>query len=378
MKAVRKGDILQEKLQFLLKTLFSLLLGYFIGLSIRRNFEVQSVILYSSSQNYNTEFQFFYSRNISQIYVATNPRGAERLPPKIVEAKSDFYLCGCVENEIVKKPNNLLALAVGIRQKEFVNQIVSKFSEDFTIMLFHYDGKVNEWDQFEWSQRAIHISALRQTKWWYAKRFLHPDIVAAYEYIFIWDEDLGVENFNALEYIKLVKKYGLEISQPAVTSDRGLIWGMTKRRLDVEIHRENKGGLQICSNPFLPPCAGFVEIMAPVFSRNSWNCNDLVHGWGLDFAFWRCVETPHEEIGVVDAQWVKHMVLPTLQSESDDGKQARRQVRARSFTEWKEFEKRMEEAEKQHSTKGKISTLHLTERISEWEKKMTAAEKHHL
>lgn len=35
---------------------------------------------------------------------------------------------------------------------------------------------------------------------WYAKRFLHPDIVAAYEYIFIWDEDLGVEHFNADRY----------------------------------------------------------------------------------------------------------------------------------------------------------------------------------
>jgi hypothetical protein len=35
---------------------------------------------------------------------------------------------------------------------------------------------------------------------WYAKRFLHPDIVSAYEYIFIWDEDLGVEHFNGDKY----------------------------------------------------------------------------------------------------------------------------------------------------------------------------------
>ena len=35
---------------------------------------------------------------------------------------------------------------------------------------------------------------------WYAKRFLHPDIVAQYEYIFMWDEDLGVEHFDAEEY----------------------------------------------------------------------------------------------------------------------------------------------------------------------------------
>ena len=32
---------------------------------------------------------------------------------------------------------------------------------------------------------------------WYAKRFLHPDVVSAYDYIFIWDEDLGVEHFDA-------------------------------------------------------------------------------------------------------------------------------------------------------------------------------------
>jgi hypothetical protein len=38
------------------------------------------------------------------------------------------------------------------------------------------------------------------TSRWYAKRFLHPDIVSAYEYIFIWDEDLGVEHFDAEEY----------------------------------------------------------------------------------------------------------------------------------------------------------------------------------
>ena len=31
---------------------------------------------------------------------------------------------------------------------------------------------------------------------WFAKRFLHPDIVSEYAYIFLWDEDLGIENFN--------------------------------------------------------------------------------------------------------------------------------------------------------------------------------------
>lgn len=36
---------------------------------------------------------------------------------------------------------------------------------------------------------------------WFAKRFLHPDIVSDYAYIFLWDEDLGVDNFDARRYI---------------------------------------------------------------------------------------------------------------------------------------------------------------------------------
>jgi hypothetical protein len=31
---------------------------------------------------------------------------------------------------------------------------------------------------------------------WFAKRFLHPAVVSAYDYIFLWDEDLGIEHFN--------------------------------------------------------------------------------------------------------------------------------------------------------------------------------------
>ncbi|GFZ13126.1 trimethylguanosine synthase [Actinidia rufa] len=96
-------------------------------------------------------------------------------------------------------------------------------------MLFHYDGRTSEWDQFEWSARAVHVSVRKQTKWWYAKRFLHPDIVAAYDYIFIWDEDLGVEHFNGDKYIQLAKKHGLEISQPGLEPNDGLTWQMTKK-----------------------------------------------------------------------------------------------------------------------------------------------------
>jgi hypothetical protein len=50
----------------------------------------------------------------SQIYVPTNPRGAELLPPGIVVAESDFYLRRLwgepseVYLEIVNKKDNIL------------------------------------------------------------------------------------------------------------------------------------------------------------------------------------------------------------------------------------------------------------------------------
>lgn len=37
---------------------------------------------------------------------------------------------------------------------------------------------------------------------WFAKRFLHPEIVAEYGYIFLWDEDLGVESFHPEQYVE--------------------------------------------------------------------------------------------------------------------------------------------------------------------------------
>ncbi|KAL9300711.1 hypothetical protein AtEden1_Chr2g0245681 [Arabidopsis thaliana] len=119
--------------------------------------------------------------------------------------------------DLVKQPRYLATITVGYNQRHNIDACVSKFSENFTIVLFHYDGVTSAWnDEFEWSRNAIHISVKKQTKWWYAKRFLHSDIVALYDYIFIWDEDLGVDHFNAEEYIHIVKKHGLEISQPGL------------------------------------------------------------------------------------------------------------------------------------------------------------------
>ncbi|KAM1130124.1 hypothetical protein ACFX19_045514 [Malus domestica] len=331
-------------------------------------FSTQAMLSAWSSLKGNEQRTEKYVSQETKIWVPTNPRGAESLAPGIIASESDFYLhrlWGLPSEDLLVKPKYLVTFTVGCAQKKNVDAAVKKFSENFTILLFHYDGLTSEWDEFEWSKRAIHMSIQKQTKWWYAKRFLHPDIVAPYEYIFIWDEDLGLEHFDAEKYIKLVKKHGLEISQPGLDPKSGLTWQMTRRRENSEVHMQTEERPGWCSDPHLPPCASFVEIMAPVFSRDAWRCvwhmiqNDLVHGWGLDFALRNCVEglpsfifaweqPAHKKIGVVDAQWIVHQGVPSLgnQGRPEGGRAPWEGVRERCNSEWAMFQARMTGAEK--------------------------------
>uniref|UniRef100_A0A2N9HX97 Lysine ketoglutarate reductase trans-splicing related 1 n=1 Tax=Fagus sylvatica TaxID=28930 RepID=A0A2N9HX97_FAGSY len=363
-------------MRLIVTTFVGIVFGFFIGVSFPTlsltKLNLPSSILpidisYGGDQNAQSSVNSNNSHSTqaqnltdtSKIWVPSNPRGAERLPPGIVEAESDFYLrrlWGKPNEDLTSKPQYLVTFTVGYNQRMNIDAAVKKFSGNFTILLFHYDGRTTEWDEFEWSKRAIHVSVHKQTKWWYAKRFLHPDIVAPYDYIFIWDEDLGVENFNAEEYIKLVRKHGLEISQPGLEPNKGLTWQMTKRRGDQEVHKVTEEKPGWCTNPHLPPCAGFVEIMAPVFSRDAWRCvwhmiqNDLVHGWGLDFALRKCVEPAHEKIGVVDSQWIVHQTVPSLgnQGEAQNGKAPWQGVRERCRKEWTMFQDRLAKAENEY------------------------------
>ncbi|KAG5544967.1 hypothetical protein RHGRI_017431 [Rhododendron griersonianum] len=97
--------------------------------------------------------------------------------------------------------------------------------------------------------------------WWYAKRFLHPRIVATYDYVFVRDDDLGVEHFDPEEYIKLVRKYGLEISQLGfLEPNGGFTWQMTNKRDDNEVHNTIPTVGRRKLQPFLAPPRSSIEM----------------------------------------------------------------------------------------------------------------------
>lgn len=292
------------------------------------------------------------------------PPGSEALPKGLVANTSDLQmqpLWG--HRKKVNSTTSLFTAAVGIKQKETVDKMVRKFlSSDFSVMLFHYDGIVDAWKDLDWANNVVHVSAVNQTKWWFAKRFLHPDIVTEYGYIFVWDEDLGVDNFDPDRYLSLVKDEGLEISQPALDTRSEIHHMITARWSNSTVHRRTKPNSKHGCNSTsdYPPCAGWIEVMAPVFSRAAWRCiwymiqSDLNHGWGLDILFGYCAQGDRTKtVGVVDAEYIIHYGFPTFgepQNEENPNPtepNARLEVRRHSHHEYKIFKKRWQEAAKE-------------------------------
>ncbi|KAL1562681.1 hypothetical protein AAHA92_05237 [Salvia divinorum] len=320
-----------------------------------------------------SKLQPFYT--LKETPVATTRLNS--LPRGIIEERSDLELkplwttSSHKSQRSVRESNNLLAMPVGIKQKKNVCTIVEKFlPEKFTIVLFHYDGNMDGWSDLEWSREAVHIVAHNQTKWWFAKRFLHPAVLSIYDYIFLWDEDLGVKHFHPGRYLQIVKSEGLEISQPALDpNSTGIHHRITIRNRMKIFHKrvyDLRGSTKCSDDSEGPPCTGFVEGMAPVFSRSAWHCawhliqNDLVHGWGMDMKLGYCAQGDRtQKVGVVDSEYIVHQSIQTLGGQSTKkvknreeivkrhSVDVRSEIRRQSTVELQKFKERWELAVKE-------------------------------
>jgi len=187
---------------------------------------------------------------------------------------------------------NLLAISCGSKGMQRVNAIVDRFgTEDFDIILFHYDK--SDWTRFDWFDKVTHVVSLKQMKFWFAKRFLLPDLVHRYNYIFLWDEDpILTKSFDPLKFIDILDNNNLELASPAypnygypiVTPHFGLSGRYTS----------------------------FVEVGFPVFSTTIWPCvwhlmfSDLVTGSGIDRVWRNCAL---DSTGIVDGMPIRHASL---------------------------------------------------------------------
>ncbi len=139
-------------------------------------------------------------------------------------------------------------------------------------------------------------------KWQLALRHLNPASVSEFDFLFFWDDDLAADHFDPQRFVQIMRTNRLSVAQPSIQSRYGLSHEITKHRPTPPPLRTRDG--KPCFD-IVGRLTNFVEIMAPVFTREGWRefytylnpGNDS--GWGYDYI-------PLGRKGIVDALPVVH------------------------------------------------------------------------
>lgn len=148
----------------------------------------------------------------------------------------------------------------------------------------------------------VRILKDRGKKWELAGRHLDPAQLEDFDYLFYWDDDLDVTGFDAFRFVEIMRQNRLEMAQPAITSPHWICHEITARH-PCPPPRLGPSGSQ--EYAVVGRLTNFVEIMAPVFTRQGW-CEFYSYldpantsGWGYDYI-------PLGRKGIVDALSVVH------------------------------------------------------------------------
>jgi hypothetical protein len=123
----------------------------------------------------------------------------------------------------------------------------------------------------------------------------HPQLAEHYDAVWLPDDDLAVDTATISRMFDLFHAHGLALAQPALTRDSYFTFDTLLRQ-----------------DGFLLRHMGFIEVMAPIFSRDSLlRCQPSFHrsriGWGLDFVWPGLIDNAdRRRIAVLDATPVWH------------------------------------------------------------------------
>ncbi|KNE56819.1 hypothetical protein AMAG_02593 [Allomyces macrogynus ATCC 38327] len=198
----------------------------------------------------------------------------------------------------------LIAIPAGNKAKPMVDKLVRRFGLDqFAFMIFHWDNAT--WYEYDWYRHVTAVRALGQTKYWFAKRYLTPDVVQVYDYIWLWDDDIELDaSFDPVDFTRILKDFNVHFAQPSLLhGEHGLQGNVVHKRKGSDIGR----------------FTSFVEVMIPIVSRGAWPCAwrlipwDARATWGVDNVWYPvCGAYGYCRFAVIDAHPVKHMDTRTF------------------------------------------------------------------
>ncbi|KNE63534.1 hypothetical protein AMAG_19013 [Allomyces macrogynus ATCC 38327] len=219
----------------------------------------------------------------------------------------------------------LVALPVGESAKSRIDTLVHQFGLDrFAFMLFIWDH--SDWSEFPWFANVTAIRVARQAKFWYAKRFIPPEVALHYDYVWLLDDDMVLDfEWDPANATETMRRYNVHFAQPALTIGTHFDQGAIEERVE-----GNEVG----------HWANFVEMMAPIISRGAYACAwtltpwDTSASWGVDNSFYPvCSSLGYCRFAILDGYPMKHLDTKTFVG---DEEQKRQELKAsqKQFREW--------------------------------------------
>ncbi|HUL58994.1 MAG TPA: DUF707 domain-containing protein [Anaeromyxobacteraceae bacterium] len=152
-------------------------------------------------------------------------------------------------------------------------------------------------DGGRWVSDPATVSVGRNTTKWPRVSALfreRPDALERYDAFWFPDDDLRVDAGGVERLFELFHALRLQLAQPALAEPS--YWSHI---------------VTLANDRFLARFTNFVEVMAPVFSREALRrCLPTfarsISGWGLDYVWPRILGDPHEGIAVLDGAPVVH------------------------------------------------------------------------
>jgi hypothetical protein len=183
----------------------------------------------------------------------------------------------------------LLAVPTSAAHKQSVAALIEIFRHRFDVWLFVWDDSF--FDEPEFASCRI-VQRDGYNKWDFVREFMSPADVQAYEFLFVWDDDLDVSQFAPESFLGIVIENNLQMAQPALSRDSYISHRITQQQ------------------PGIGRFTDFVEVMAPVWTRVAWPkwhamlTPENPWGWGYDLAARSACG--YQRMGIVDCTPVRH------------------------------------------------------------------------
>jgi hypothetical protein len=194
-------------------------------------------------------------------------------------------------------PRLLYASPVGGACSELLPETLARFrAAGVECLLLQYDDSDLD------LQPDVRLVRQQGHKWQLAVRHLTPEVVAEYDFVFFWDDDIAVRDFDPLRFVSIMAVNRLDMAQPAIESRHPLSHPITARQSCPPPWRLRG---ETTSYAVVGRLTNFVEIMVPVFTAGAWRelyeylDPDSKSGWGADFV-------PLGRRGIVDVLAVEH------------------------------------------------------------------------